>query len=167
MSGPNPPSHKQIARFWNLIVEGRLGRARFGRFLDEIEFGVAVAGDDSQAEQARRALRLQLAALGEKYIDMLFEHGPAGLLVRTANVVHTQQVWGGRNGTIKHLVAMTRQEVLRWRNFGPKCLQFLSERLASFGLRLGMSPQEIEDAFRPDPLHAPPHDAPPQTVEAS
>lgn len=160
MSGSNSPTHRQIVRFWNLIVEGRLGRARFGRFLDEIEFGVAVAGDDPQAEQARRALRLRLAAVGKEYIDHLFQ-GSGGLVVRTANVVHTQQVWGGRDGTIKELVAMSRQEALKWKNFGPKCLHYLSERLASYGLRLGMSPQEVEDAFRPDSLPAPQ-----QTVEA-
>jgi len=150
-----------MIRFWSLIAEGRLGSARFGRFLDEIEFGVAVAADDPQAWQARRALRLHLAAVGDGFIDPLLQ-GSGGLLVRVASVVWNQR----DNGvvTIKDLVATSRESALRWKNFGPKCLQFLSERLASFGLRLGMSPQEIEEAFRPDPFPAPPPDATPPTA---
>ncbi len=59
---------------------------------------------------------------------------------RAANCLHEEGI-----GTIKELVARTREELLEVRNFGETTLQEIEEKLQELGLRLGMEAAAAAD----------------------
>ena len=66
------------------------------------------------------------------------------LSVRSANCLEAAQIT-----TIRSLVVMTEQEMLKFRNFGRKSLNEIKDILATMGLSLGMTldddGQQVED----------------------
>jgi len=134
-----------MLRFWSLVEQGRLTDRQIESFLDALERPHA----DKKAESAQQALRTRLADAGEDYPRHLVPQAD-GLTVRLSNVLMNQQFPDARGGsvrTISELVAKTEKEVMGWQNFGSKCLRLLQQQLAKSGLRLGMSQEEIGEAF--------------------
>lgn len=136
-----------MQRFWSLAAKDWLTNEWLRSALDEVERRRA----DPLEGPAQHALRLKMAAAGKEYIQHLLpKQGP--LVVKLWNVLENQQLpcRKGRDEicTIQDLVAQTAEQVLKWRNFGKKGLAFLQQQLATAGLWLGMTPAEIEAAFR-------------------
>lgn len=76
--------------------------------------------------------------------DEVWQEMRANFSVRLGNCLDHERV-----ASLRELVALREDQMLFWRNFGRVPLKQVSKLLDSFGLRLGMSAEEIEQVFGP------------------
>lgn len=164
------PTPEQRARFEALIEAGMITNGPFERLLRHHEgrwrrlqaasAPPPVPAPPLMATPEQRAVRARLDLAGSEYPDLLIPHvkgDKLGTCIR--NLLWNFSLYRANTKmyvtSIRELVAVTEREALKVKDFGPKIVAILQERLAFAALRLGMTTSEIDEAFGPKPAFAP------------